>query len=81
MVPEHHRSALGRAGLRGFDWELWPAALAGGRPPGARADWLGIAPGWFNRPAAGKHNFGTNIDLESPPPAHVRKKLEPDVQR
>src|ERR1035437_153867 len=45
MVPEHPQSALGAEGLRGFDWELWPAALRHRmRPPGARASWLAARP-------------------------------------
>ena len=60
---EHRRSALGAedtAGLRGFDWELWLAAIAVRDRRGRERDGSATGPGSFSWLAAeSRHNFGT----------------------
>ena len=85
LVPEHPRSALGTAGLRGIDWARPPAAtLPVTRPPGRELNGspssrLVLTRG--GRPQGPITNQRKELknNLATPPQPHVRKKLEPPV--
>ena len=87
LVPEHPRSALGTAGLRGIDWARPPAAsLRVRRPPGRELNGspssrLVLTRG--GRPQGPITNQRKELknNLATPPQPHVRKKLESRLAR
>jgi hypothetical protein len=87
LVPEHPRSALGTAGLRGIDWARPPAAtLRVTRPPGRELKGslsvrLVLTRGGRPQGPITNQRKELNNNLATPPQPHVRKKLESRLAR